>query len=147
VTPINWGGLCRLRTRSPLHQTHQFQSVDFWVSLHIIEDMPMFHPWRHHAEFEQSGSHAFDRQNIWMYHSLADDYFLAISLHQAIADQFFNLISLEGAFHLINLVDRILLIYAKRFNRVSFVVCFVCDSPDITESSTRERSLIRRLAE
>lgn len=47
--------------------------------------MSIFHPLRNHGEFgrREFGCYAFDRQNIWMFHPLANYDFLAIVLDKA----------------------------------------------------------------
>ena len=46
--------------------------------------------------------------------------------------------------HLVNLVDRILLVHAKGFDREHLIgILFIGELPNISKSSRRERSLAR----
>ena len=102
----------------------------------------MRHPLGYHAKFEQRWRHAFNRQNVWMFCSLANYNFFAVFLENRRSAR--NPIVDAETPHLIDLVDRILFIHAKRLDGEHLIgIHLVGDPPNISESPWCERPLAR----
>ena len=105
----------------------------------IAEYISIFHPLRHHAEFEYVLDHAIDGQNIWMLCSFANNHFLAKFLRAKVALKPLDLFVFGKLSYLVDLLDGISLVHTKRFDSESHVrIMFMSDLPNIGESSRCE---------
>ena len=64
----------------PMGPTYQLQAIDPWILCYICQHISIRHPLRHHAKFEHRWRHAFNRQDVCMFHSLANYNFLVVFL-------------------------------------------------------------------
>ena len=79
-----------------------------------------------------------------MFRSLANNNFLAIFLCQRVAGQILDLVTSEGTPYLFNLVDRVFLTHAERFDcKDRFCIPWICESPNISEPPGCESSMAR----